>query len=215
MRTPLTLVKSAAEDVAATRSCGPCTACCTLPRIKPEEDFPQGKPGYTKCEHLCESGCSKYDDRPALCRDYQCLWRAGIVLGDERERPDRLGLMLTLDGSEDKIVFDVWELWDGAAENNPGRWFIERLVAKGGFPVNIRFYGVPCSINHNTRDCFGLGGRLSLASQYAPKELAAWLEWQRDYGTLRWSPEEEESVKLDLAPLLAGVPVERHYKKGG
>ena len=35
--------------------------------------------------------CSIYDDRPACCRDYVCLWREGHF--DEDDRPDKSGII--------------------------------------------------------------------------------------------------------------------------
>lgn len=73
------------------RSCGSCTACCTLPQIN---EF--SKPMFTPCSLLKQpdegGSCSIWDDRPIFCREYNCLWRRG--LGKEEHRPDRLGAML-------------------------------------------------------------------------------------------------------------------------
>jgi Fe-S-cluster containining protein len=97
MKLPLNLVRSDADRLESQRECGECTACCVLPRIPIGEDegFPQGKRGYTPCQHLCLGrskdkatsfipGCRIYSQRPSLCRDYKCLWREGVIQGDER-----------------------------------------------------------------------------------------------------------------------------------
>lgn len=64
------------------RSCAGCTACCIALRI----DF---KPGYstrldngediskkpgTKCRFLGEHGCTIYEVRPIVCRQFKCDW---------------------------------------------------------------------------------------------------------------------------------------------
>src|SRR5262249_22161650 len=69
------------------RSCGACTACCTVPNIKT-----LGKPSGCDCEHLTPGGCGIYPDRPEACREYHCLWRMGW--GRPEDRPDRSGVLL-------------------------------------------------------------------------------------------------------------------------
>lgn len=213
MRFPLTLIKKEADRAAASRECGECTACCVLPRIGSDEpSFPEGKLGYTPCKHLCTNGggCSIYEQRPQLCQDYSCLWRVGIVDGDERRRPDNLGLMFTLDQDErDNIVVEAWELWDGAASDHPGRYVIESIALK--MRVSIRFYGVPASINFDLPDVFQLGRDLSRASQDDPKALAIWYDKMVMFGRLL--REDQVSVINDLEELHKGNPVKRHYKR--
>lgn len=211
MSFPLTLVEKQANALEARRSCGPCTACCVLPRISAEPDFPSGKPGYVRCDKLCATGCSVYDDRPELCRDYVCLWRVGIVNGDERRRPDRLGLMFTLDEMDGKPVIEAWELWEGAATNHPGRGVIDRVYQK--FDVQVRFYGVPCSINLSYPQCYELGRYLSEAARIDPVALARWCDHNVLMGTLQHDPSTLESAMRDLQSLRDGVPIERHYTK--
>lgn len=89
----------------APRSCGVCRICCKLPSI-PELD----KPADTWCEHAAltnaKPGCSIYDDRPGVCRDFKCAWLDG--LGEERDRPDRLGVMwqpITMPTGEPGLAF--------------------------------------------------------------------------------------------------------------
>lgn len=71
------------------RTCGPCTLCCTLLAI-PEIQKPAG----SRCEHVCDAGCSVYADRPYSCRKFECLWLKGET--PEWARPDNIG-----------VVFDV------------------------------------------------------------------------------------------------------------
>lgn len=213
MKVPLNLVKAEADRIANTRQCGECTACCVLPRISPEEDdgFPEGKPGYHPCSHLCASGCGIYDNRPKLCRNYQCLWRYGILGGDERRRPDKLGVMLTLDTHEKHIVFEAWELWDGALTDGSGKWLIDALSQKYG--VMLRFYGVPASIAYVSHTSLELGRKLADASRDCPEALADWIEEKIANGQLDMPP--CSSGDRDLKSLRRGEPVIRHYKKGG
>jgi Fe-S-cluster containining protein len=68
------------------RSCGPCTACCTLTFV-PELDKQEG----VTCEH-CDKGCRIYEGRPASCSAYQCEWLKGAL--PEFMRPDVCGVMV-------------------------------------------------------------------------------------------------------------------------
>ena len=50
------------------------------------------KPMWQPCEHLCESGCARYESRPDECRTYHCAWMHGHGAPDER--PDLIGMLL-------------------------------------------------------------------------------------------------------------------------
>lgn len=72
------------------------------------------KPAGTKCVHMKDTGCSNYDNRPAACRDWYCMWlrdRKGLFSSDER--PDRVGVFLTAsepdgpDGRQEVLVHPV------------------------------------------------------------------------------------------------------------
>lgn len=213
MKLPLELIQTNADLIASQRECGECTACCVLPRIPIGEDpdFPDGKPGYTPCQHLCSSlsrGCGIYDKRPQLCKDYQCLWRAGIIQGDDRRRPDNLGLMFTLDKHEGEGVIDAWELWPGAAENTPGRWVIDSIDAHAR--VHIRFYGVPAALYYESSRILVLGRALSQAAQHHPQELAKYLSTRVETGDL--TANNLASVMRDLDALRAGQTIPQYYR---
>lgn len=213
MRIPLNLIKEDAEHLEFQRSCGECTACCVLPRIPigEDSDLLEGKQGYTPCKYLrthnCGTGCSIYSQRPQLCKDYRCLWRAGIIQGDERRRPDKLGLMFTLDEVEDKGVIEAWELWPRAASDNPGRWVIDSLDKYAR--LHIRFYGVPAALQYHGPQTLELGNQLSEATKINPQILARWLMEKIELNDL--TVNNRKSVELDLESLLRGEFVPRHY----
>jgi hypothetical protein len=77
-----------------TRSCGECTACCTVLGIKE-----LSKPPHAPCVHLksgCDgSGCGIYPNHPPECSDYSCLWHAGW--GNYADRPDQSGFIVHID----------------------------------------------------------------------------------------------------------------------
>jgi Fe-S-cluster containining protein len=72
------------------RSCGECTLCCSIQNIE-ELNKPEG----VKCRH-CNNGCTIYEDRPTVCREFNCLWKFRKLFKDKknRRRPDRLGALI-------------------------------------------------------------------------------------------------------------------------
>lgn len=192
----------------STRSCGPCTACCVLPRIP---DL--GKLGYRPCKYLYPTdagGCGCYTTRPDVCREYQCLWRMGRLVGDERRRPDRLGLMVGVDQIDDRVVVEVWELWEGAAREYPGRVVVEALAR--WTRLTVRFYGVPCSLVYRGPGTLDRGRELSTLARTDPKTLAAWIEGEMEARRMH-RPDAAATVDLDL--YRAGEPVQPWYERGG
>jgi hypothetical protein len=74
------------------RTCGDCTACCTVLTV----DTPEfKKPAGTQCSHLGPRGCEIHAVRPHICRTWFCAWRRVADMPDEA-RPDRSGLLVSL-----------------------------------------------------------------------------------------------------------------------
>ena len=86
-------------------NCGTCTACCRIFEI-PELAKPAGK----WCEH-CEigRGCTIYNERPAVCQEFECLWLLSQQRDDPREhlapelRPDRCKVVFS-PSTNDRIM---------------------------------------------------------------------------------------------------------------
>lgn len=134
------------------RACGACRACCKLP------DIPElRKPINTWCRHIDfdnpEGGCSIHARRPATCRGFECAWLSG--LGDEQDRPDRLGVMYQPikmpDGSQGLAAV---EFASGALDSDrvraqlerfraskPGRIFVRRAAETSFRPVPLTVGG--------------------------------------------------------------------------
>lgn len=77
------------------RSCGSCFSCCVWLGIAELRKHT----GQT-CKHLTgtqgpEQRCSIYAQRPKACAEYQCLWRSHPDFGNDDDRPDRSGLLVT------------------------------------------------------------------------------------------------------------------------
>jgi hypothetical protein len=56
------------------RTCGDCSLCCKLLEISAERAPEVAKPAGQWCKNCVQPGCSIYDRRPALCRDFKCMW---------------------------------------------------------------------------------------------------------------------------------------------
>lgn len=120
--------ETTSQPGASERTCGGCTACCTALRVSAIE-----KPAGTPCMHAGAEGCSIYDDRPAACRAWSCLWLRATpqVLGD-RHRPDRLGILLNVPATPpepDTPYLEAIELRPGAADEPECRGVIDGLRA--------------------------------------------------------------------------------------
>ena len=100
-----------------TRSCGPCSACCTTTAVAAFS-----KPVDTPCQHLrhdvrraCGS-CSIYQDRPRECAVYQCAWLSGS--GPDEHRPDLCGVVAEVMFKDDAPFLAVLAVSPGFAPHN-------------------------------------------------------------------------------------------------
>src|SRR5712691_7239150 len=105
------------------RSCGACMACCEILAVPS-----LAKPVRQPCPYQC-NGCGIYSDRPAECREFSCLWLMDHIVGDDRRRPDQLGLMFAAQGDGAEIpALVVWEVVSGAIVRN--QYLLDRLATK-------------------------------------------------------------------------------------
>lgn len=107
-----------AEDRCATplpatvpgRVCGTCTLCCRLPDIDLFD-----KPANAWCRHCVEhKGCSIYEERPSVCRDFLCLWMTDAALAAAWD-PSRSHMMIYRQGPQITVLVDpdhadIWRL---------------------------------------------------------------------------------------------------------
>lgn len=84
-----------------TRSCGPCSACCTTSPVESDpllDAVTVFKPAHTRCPHQgvgdspARGCCSVYERRPKCCKVYRCEWLDGA--GGDDERPDLSGVII-------------------------------------------------------------------------------------------------------------------------
>lgn len=110
--------------VLADRTCGDCTACCTVLTVD-TPDFK--KAGGMPCKHLSSRGCGIHPVRPHICRTWFCAWRRMAAMPDEA-RPDRSGLLVSLN-----FVREPRNCFEGVSINVralAGSEAIERDMAK-------------------------------------------------------------------------------------
>ncbi|OJU10412.1 MAG: hypothetical protein BGN86_00310 [Caulobacterales bacterium 68-7] len=76
------------------RPCGDCAACCVALGIT---EAPINKVPGEPCRFLSHQGCGIYQQRPDVCRHFQCLWKRSSVLPADA-RPDQSRVMFFFEG---------------------------------------------------------------------------------------------------------------------
>lgn len=75
--------------------CGDCNACCSGNLAGVAHGIPFGN--GTPCSFLCNSKCTIYDIRPAVCRGYQCAWSQGLFTPELKPNISNLLISVELD----------------------------------------------------------------------------------------------------------------------
>jgi len=130
--------KANAENAAfqgeTNRACGECTACCTILAV---DDLKKGN--YQPCVHEC-GGCAIYDSRPSTCRTWSCGWLLGRIEGDERRRPDKIGLIFNREKLAGKFMTVAIEVWPGAAKESSNAYLLRKMSQEK--PIVLREYQI-------------------------------------------------------------------------
>lgn len=137
-------------------SCDGCNICCIAPSIQENKigkAIKEPKPTCAKCPNLGENGCTTYEDRPDVCKDYLCAY----AIGSNDIHPMKYGVAWSfkvLSGNNTvvghaldiDVVFRSSEMVDLMVEisNTEG---IHGLIVMDGVKVVM----VDCE----TGDCFG------------------------------------------------------------
>jgi len=134
---PLPLLREAllsAPTPTADRACGTCTACCTVLAVDELQ-----KPMRWACSHLAGDCCAIYADRPAGCRQFNCLWLRGALPADDCWRPDQLGVIFDFfyHGPARTPRFVAMEVWTGAFEAPLARAALDEISAAR--PVDLSY----------------------------------------------------------------------------
>ncbi|PZQ58094.1 MAG: zinc/iron-chelating domain-containing protein [Phenylobacterium zucineum] len=80
------------------KTCGSCTLCCKVLAVEA-----LGKPVGTWCQHRTARGCGIYEDRPAACRSFECIWLMDPEM-PHRFRPDQTKVVLDQDAEARWLV---------------------------------------------------------------------------------------------------------------
>jgi hypothetical protein len=114
------------------RTCGTCTLCCRLPEIDE-----LSKPANAWCVNCTAGqGCSIYDSRPQLCRDFLCSWMINLQLGPEWE-PAIANMMVYGQGQQITVLVDpaypaAWKQEPYATQLR--QWAVE-AAEQGGYII--------------------------------------------------------------------------------
>ena len=134
------------------RTCGECIACCVYCKIECPE---LSKKAMTPCPHLTLPGppledavyytgaseagnCGIYEDRPEMCRAYDCAWLQGY--GDDGDRPDKALMLFDRSHAIDNAL-EAKPLAPGHEDTPEGRAVIDRMSVSTRLPVVVlNFY---------------------------------------------------------------------------
>lgn len=117
------------------RSCGACEACCYVAEVK---EGIVNKPACQKCPFQ-GNGCTIFGkpERPQVCIDFQCGWLRGV--GDDQDRPDKSGIMVSVNQIEGKNWIIAMDLVKNAHKTT-GRNIIQAMLDQYQLPVIIVDY---------------------------------------------------------------------------
>lgn len=104
------------------RICGSCKACCTVIGV---DEIQKG--WHTPCPNLCDKGCNIYSGRPKSCELWQCAWLSGWIDGDERRRPDKLGVIFEYRVLAGHTLLVAYEAWKGALKEPSVQYLLGKL----------------------------------------------------------------------------------------
>jgi hypothetical protein len=150
-------------SLSAGRTCGDCRLCCKLPDI-PELSKPRDRWCQNASRERGTEGCTIYNDRPQVCREFSCAWLSG--LGKEQDRPDKLGVMWQpLDLPDGRPGIGVVEARPGALDKPRARMWLQTFENAKPGQVVVRRY------EHPVFQMPTIGGRTEAApsSQIEPR----------------------------------------------
>lgn len=127
------------------RSCGECSACCTVFKIKGIEGYDDHKPANTPCPNITatpDGSCSIYDTRPEGCVKYRCLWLRDLGVLHKSERPDKVGVIFNAPPMDHPVVKGVKARvvvarWVSPDFNLAAMQTVDRLVREGYVVIKV------------------------------------------------------------------------------
>lgn len=112
------------------RSCDNCDVCCNILEVRE-----LNKKSYKNCDHRAEGGgCGIYNDRPSICRTWNCAYILGLMPNQEALKPNNLGLMFyPVSAKNNDLGIDMLmgqEVWLDAIYSSDCQKVIEWLKPK-------------------------------------------------------------------------------------
>lgn len=120
------------------RPCGDCMLCCKVMAIK-ELDKPCDK----WCQHAARGletvhkgadglvqigGCKIYDERPDVCRGFNCLWKLGVL--PEEYKPNKIhAVVWASDENPPVVVVSIDKSFPGVQKSEPVKTLIETMAS--------------------------------------------------------------------------------------
>jgi hypothetical protein len=104
------------------RTCGECTLCCKVMGVTSLQ-----KPRDRWCQH-CEpgKGCQIYEQRPAECREFRCLWLDWEWMPEDL-RPDKSKVVL-FSNVDDRVQAMVPPEYPAAVEKPAMKLLLETIA---------------------------------------------------------------------------------------
>lgn len=111
-------------------SCDNCDVCCNILEVRE-----LNKKSYKNCDHRAEGGgCGIYNDRPSICRTWNCAYILGLMPKDVELRPNNLGLMFypvsAKNNDLNMSMYMAQEVWPNARESKESQEIIALFKAK-------------------------------------------------------------------------------------
>lgn len=83
------------------RECSACNLCCICLEIESKPGYSTlldsgediAKPANQRCQFLGPKGCTVYEVRPLVCREFRCDWLLGAKGFGPNDSPDQCGMM--------------------------------------------------------------------------------------------------------------------------
>jgi hypothetical protein len=122
------------------RSCGECSACCTVMSVDMDEKGKVTKPAGVRCEHAKNGGgCAVYGSHPVDCKVFRCGWLDGA--GKKKDRPDKSGVVLkpaSIDSIERNELAVLMEGRPGALKSRAGKRLLRQSLANDKIVIRTK-----------------------------------------------------------------------------
>lgn len=88
------------------RSCNKCQECCNGNLTIKELNVYPNNP----CKFMCSIGCSAYNERPQVCKSFNCLWLTDESI-PEKMYPKKSGVVMYTQKINNSLLYVTQEFW--------------------------------------------------------------------------------------------------------